>query len=719
MAFQAEIAGSQIDGARDYQEDAFLITHLTDSKGEPSAVVIVADGMGGHAAGNVASNMAVQAFSKSINTGYPTEAVSEILNESLLKANASITDTVKETPALDGMGCTMVGVVIEGDKLWWVSVGDSHLYLLRDRKLTKLNADHSYGGFLDRMEAAGTPVDAEPGLSRNMLMSAVTGTDIAEIDCPPSPFTLEHDDKLIVCSDGLDTLSEGKIIQYSDWADNPKECSEALMDAVEDAAMPRQDNTTAVVVKIIDDGVADVAVEEEEDDDDDEDITTPGAAGTASTDDTTDGDTTLEKEISPESESESEEEPEEEEAAPVETVDLTAEDAPTESQQEVVEASPEAPTEAAAVDASDEGSKKSKTGLIIGIVVAVLIMFCVGGYMVISSMMGAVESVSEEFEKEMQKAIEESAVVMDETAEEMEKSISATIDDAQEEATGSAPEQTTPDVETAVETQAKPAEEPTEQAIKESGAAPASATQKEFQDDLKGGGKSPMMVVIPAGSFEMGSSSSSRFADERPRHTVKVKSLAVSKYEVTIAEYDKFANATNRKKPDDLYMDRETHPVVYVEWDDAFYYTKWLSEQTGKKYRLLSESEWEYAASTGKKSSFWWGFDEEPGRAHCFSCETGLDPRKPSKVGGFAANQFGLHDTAGNVSEWVKDCWHENYKDAPSDSEAWEGGDCTFRAVRGGAYLSPQQSIRSAKRDKLKSDAGYDHVGIRVARDLD
>jgi formylglycine-generating enzyme required for sulfatase activity len=227
------------------------------------------------------------------------------------------------------------------------------------------------------------------------------------------------------------------------------------------------------------------------------------------------------------------------------------------------------------------------------------------------------------------------------------------------------------------------------------------------------------MIVIPAGSFEMGSSASSRFSDERPRHTVKVKSFAVSKYEVTFAEYDKFANATNRKKPEDLYMDRETHPVVYVEWDDAYYYTKWLSEQTGKKYRLLSESEWEYAASTGKKSSFWWGFDEEPGRAHCFSCETGLDPRKPSKVGGFAANQFGVHDTAGNVSEWVKDCWHENYKDAPSDSEVWEGGDCTFRAVRGGAYLSPQQSIRSAKRDKLKSDAGYDHVGIRLARDLD
>ncbi|MFB3116939.1 MAG: PP2C family serine/threonine-protein phosphatase, partial [Gammaproteobacteria bacterium] len=276
MAFQSIIAGTQIDGARDYQEDAFLITHLSDAHDNPSALVIVADGMGGHAAGNVASNMAVQAFNKYVTSNYPSEDLAATLNESLLRANGAITDTVKETPALDGMGCTMIGLVIEGDHLWWVSVGDSHLYLLRDRKLTKLNADHSYGGFLDRMEAAGTPVEAEQGLSRNMLMSAVTGADIAEIDCPPTPFTLEHDDKLIICSDGLDTLSEGKIIQYSDWSDTPKECAEALMDAVEDAAMPRQDNTTAVVVKIIDDSAAETAVVEEEDDDDD-DITTPGA----------------------------------------------------------------------------------------------------------------------------------------------------------------------------------------------------------------------------------------------------------------------------------------------------------------------------------------------------------------------------------------------------------------------------------------------------------
>ena len=678
MALRSEIAGSQIDGARDYQEDAFLITHLTDANGEPSALIIVADGMGGHAAGNVASNMAVQAFNKSITTAYPTDKISETLNQSVLKANSSITETVKETPALDGMGCTMVSAIIEGKNLWWVSVGDSHLYLLRNRKLTKLNSDHSYGGFLDRMEAAGTPVEAEPGLSRNMLMSAITGGDIAEVDCPPTPFTLQHDDKLVVCSDGLDTLSEGKIIQYTDWSDTPKECADALMDAVEDAAMPRQDNTTAIVIKIVDSSSADAAVVED-DDGGDEDITTPGAVNTVDT---------LEMETPDEAAAEKTDNVHDE------SIDLAPVGAPFETPAE-------APPVAATEDVSSEATEKSKTGLIVGIAATVLIAVAAGGYFMFagSKPKGVdVELVTEE-------------VVVEETISEEQTSPAEVVEEIDEEEIVETVTKPEPVEETVAEVQEKPVEKPAP--------APGLAGKKEFQDDLKGGGKSPLMVVIPAGSFSMGSSASSRYTDERPRHTVKIEPFAVSKYEVTFAEYDLFAKATKRKPPRDLYMDRNTHPVIFVKWDDAYYYAKWLSEQTGKKYRLLSESEWEYAASTGKKSSFWWGYDEEPNRAHCFECETGLDPRKPSKIGGFEANKFGLHDTAGNVAEWVKDCWHENYKGAPTDNEVWEGGDCTYRAVRGGAYLSPQQSIRSAKRDKLKSDAGYDHVGIRIARKLD
>ncbi len=177
MVFSFDMSGSQINGARDYQEDAFLITHLGDSDNpdEKASLVIVADGMGGHAAGNVASNMAVQTFNKYLTGNYPSDQMQTVLREAVLAANGSIEHTVKETEALKGMGCTFVGVILHKSKMRWVSVGDSNLYLLRDKKLIKKNADHSYGGFLDRMKAAGTPVKPEPGFSRNMLMSALTG----------------------------------------------------------------------------------------------------------------------------------------------------------------------------------------------------------------------------------------------------------------------------------------------------------------------------------------------------------------------------------------------------------------------------------------------------------------------------------------------------------------------------------------------------------------
>ncbi|MCG8379111.1 MAG: formylglycine-generating enzyme family protein, partial [Proteobacteria bacterium] len=240
---------------------------------------------------------------------------------------------------------------------------------------------------------------------------------------------------------------------------------------------------------------------------------------------------------------------------------------------------------------------------------------------------------------------------------------------------------------------------------------------KSIQDTLKSGGKGPVMVVVPAGKFQMGSTSS-RYSEERPRHEVEVKTFAVSQYEITFDEYDQFAKATGRKTPDSLYLDRKTHPVIFVTWDDAFYYTKWLSEETGEKYRLANEAEWEYLASTGKKTTFWWGYEEEPNRAHCFGCGSAFDPRKPTKVGSFEPNAFGIYDTAGNVSEWVHDCWHENYKGAPSVAEVWEGGDCAYRVARGGAYSTPPQSIRNSKRDKFKSDQPYDHIGIRVVREI-
>ncbi|MFT5393331.1 MAG: serine/threonine protein phosphatase PrpC, partial [Gammaproteobacteria bacterium] len=257
MDLYFEIAGGQIDGARDYQEDAYLTTYVDDDQGghKSAALVIMADGMGGHAAGNIASNLVVQTFNQTFSNSFGKQDVSGLLRDALIKANNGLSESIRETPALDGMGCTMVAAALCKGKVWWSSVGDSHLYILRDRELHKKNEDHSYGGYLDRMAAQGMDVEPEPGLSRNMLMSAMTGEDIAEIDCPAEPLQLLSGDRLVVASDGLDTLGTGTIIQMSAWSSTPKECVDALLNAVEDAGKPRQDNTTVVVIDVMESAV--------------------------------------------------------------------------------------------------------------------------------------------------------------------------------------------------------------------------------------------------------------------------------------------------------------------------------------------------------------------------------------------------------------------------------------------------------------------------------
>jgi formylglycine-generating enzyme required for sulfatase activity/serine/threonine protein phosphatase PrpC len=640
MALEFELAGSQIDGARDYQEDAFLVTHLTDANGKPSALVVIADGMGGHAAGNVASNMAVQAFNKHVSANYPTENIADILEQAVVKANNSIKETVTETPALAGMGCTMVAAILEEGQMWWASVGDSHCYLVRNRELIKKNADHSYGGFLDRMEADGTPVEAEPGLSRNMLMSAITGEDINEIDVSTTPLELEADDKIVLCSDGLDTLSSGKIIQYSDWSESPKECADALMQAVEEANMPRQDNTTAVVVQVRDTDAAAAVAETSAEDPLDATAEIPV------------GDITDENEIV--------------------TVDEPA---------TVEEPTPVAPTQE---EPQSFDEPKSKTGLFIGIAAAIIVI--IGA--VVFFTMGDKKSAPE---TEMMVEVEEAETEM--LAEEEESSETIVEEEiAVEETTEAVAEAAKPE-----KTEAK------------------AATETIFQDSLKSGGKGPVMAWIPEGEFTMGSNKQS---EERPKHTVSIRKVAVSIKEITIAEYGLYAKAAGVKMPRTKGLDAETFPVFNISWDDAYNYTKWLSKETGERYRLLSESEWEYAASSGKKTPFWWGYNMEPDKAHCFlGCNQELNTSIPMKTGSFGPNDFGIHDTAGNVSEWVHDCWHPNYKGAPSDESVWEGGDCTQRVVRGGAFISPEQSLRTAYRDKYKSNSSYEFIGIRVARE--
>ena len=242
-----------------------------------------------------------------------------------------------------------------------------------------------------------------------------------------------------------------------------------------------------------------------------------------------------------------------------------------------------------------------------------------------------------------------------------------------------------------------------------------------FRDIAEG----PEMVVIPAGRFTMGSPSTEvgRFGDEGPTHVVTIaKSFAVSKYEVTFAEWDACVTAggCGRYRPADEGWGRGSRPVINVSWNDAKGYVAWLSQRTGQQYRLLTESEWEYAARAGTTTTYYWGNDIGRGNANCNGCGTQWDGKQTAPAGSFKANSFGLHDMLGNVYEWVEDCWHDSYAGAPTDGAAWTAN-CTSasRVLRGGSWVYDSGSARSANRVRYSSDLRNNYVdGFRVARTL-
>jgi formylglycine-generating enzyme required for sulfatase activity len=205
--------------------------------------------------------------------------------------------------------------------------------------------------------------------------------------------------------------------------------------------------------------------------------------------------------------------------------------------------------------------------------------------------------------------------------------------------------------------------------------------------------------------------------DSGPEHDVQVAPFLIGANEVTFAQYDRFVRATGRRFPDDFGWGRGTRPVVGVSWSEAKAYADWLSRQTGKRYRLPSEAEWEFAARGGNRGSYWWGFGIEPGRAVCLDCGSEWDNRSTAPVGSFAASPYGLFDTAGNVMEWVADCYRPGYEGAGTDSRPRTGGDCGLRVARGGAFNKPASSMRTWSRSKLAAEARLNNLGLRVARD--
>jgi formylglycine-generating enzyme required for sulfatase activity len=251
----------------------------------------------------------------------------------------------------------------------------------------------------------------------------------------------------------------------------------------------------------------------------------------------------------------------------------------------------------------------------------------------------------------------------------------------------------------------------------------------------------PLMVVILAGKFKMGSpeGETGRLPHEGPQHEVTIaKPFAVSKFEVTWDEWGACVDYGDcAQNISDSAWGHGTRPVINVTWEQVQQYVTWLSQMTGKRYRLLTEAEWEYAARAGTSTAYSWGDEIEDGNANCSGCGSPWENDRTAPVGSFADNAFRLHDMHGNVWEWVEDCYHDSYDGAPTDGSAWISPDCTNHVVRGGSWVAwqvPQtgrsprggswvlvqvpQHARSASRERYAKNNLRSFVGFRVARTL-
>lgn len=242
-----------------------------------------------------------------------------------------------------------------------------------------------------------------------------------------------------------------------------------------------------------------------------------------------------------------------------------------------------------------------------------------------------------------------------------------------------------------------------------------------FRDSLKIGGQGPDLVVIPSGQFVMGKDGD---ASASPSRNVSIKqNFAVSKFEITFELYDHYAEANDVPLPSDRRWGRGQQPAINISWHEAMSFARWLSEQTGQRYRLPTEAEWEYVARAGSAEDYWWG-SEAPGdkancRRGCDSPYTGLLSSKTAPAGSFSANPFGVHDTAGNVAEWVLDCYEEGYVGAASDGRARVNEHCERRSVRGGSASDSHRALYSFARKGMKPEERSSMIGVRLIRELD
>lgn len=261
------------------------------------------------------------------------------------------------------------------------------------------------------------------------------------------------------------------------------------------------------------------------------------------------------------------------------------------------------------------------------------------------------------------------------------------------------------------------------------------ASGQTFRDRLTSGADGPFMVVIPAGRFLMGSMADEpeRLNWEGPQHDVRIAApFAMGVFAVTFENYDRCCDDTKLGKPEDQGWGRGRRPVINVSWEEARDYCAWLTEQTGRNYRLPSEAEWEYACRAGTAAPFHFGARITTEKAnfngnHTYNGSAEGSYRKMTlPVGSFPPNAFGLYDMHGNVWEWCEDAWHDSYTGAPTNGSAWEGGKVGLlagllgakakgsRVLRGGSWYFAPRYCRAASRYGYPLGLRGRYVGFRV-----
>jgi formylglycine-generating enzyme required for sulfatase activity len=227
----------------------------------------------------------------------------------------------------------------------------------------------------------------------------------------------------------------------------------------------------------------------------------------------------------------------------------------------------------------------------------------------------------------------------------------------------------------------------------------------------------PVMISLPAGSFTMGSNSGD--ISERPPHRVTIGApFAIGKYDVTVEQWNACVTANACPKLSGENGPAANAPARDLSWDEVQQYIKWLSKVTGKPYRLPTEAEWEYAARGGTATTYWWGEQMRKGNTNCKGCGDPWHDERPENVGTFTANPYGLYDMGGNVWQWVSDCWHSSYKDAPADGRAWDSTGCDMRVIRGGSWREGADYMLASTRFKYSQSVRQSQNGFRVAKDL-